>query len=922
MSLEITRGYLRARLIIVLIAFFVALTAGTAFMLYMLEQEKAKVRFGAALGTMAELSSDLLNSSAKLENSAQIYSLSMNAAGHGSKQENLAANRLVELEAAKGDFSDRIRRLTHLFHALQWSADGDITVGESERLTAEETGDALYKPDAALSSIVRHIEGRRMPDAIRPMWAGNEQINLKRDIGEVISLSNRLDLYRDLTGSTAKRTFLQLNNLADERIKPGLSLTLDRLHADMIVSYFDLQKMLGTSATAMAVFSLIIAIMVLLPMARRIAESHQQLSDTNEKFEAALERAESSDRAKSEFLANMSHEIRTPMNGVLGMAELLAKTDLDTRQQTFTEVIVKSGNALLTIINDILDFSKIDAGQLELDPAPFRLSEAVEDVAALVSAHVAEKDLELIVRIDPGLPTHVVGDIGRLRQILTNMLGNAVKFTEQGHVLINVSGRDMTETAGGGKNVELTFSVEDTGVGIPEDKLRAVFEKFAQVDSSSTRRHEGTGLGLAIATRLVRLMGGELQLKSSVGEGTTFWFDVQLPVHKARSTEKALPVDVSDARILIVDDNAVNREILIEQLASWNFDCSAAASGAEGLQKLADGLADGSPIDCVILDYQMPEMNGEQVARAIRDDTETEAIPIILLTSVDQADFNRFISDTRISACLTKPARASALFDTLIGVLQTDRQGRHASHSDDVETPAGPINQGDEPVAAFADEPEESLIDDTAHITPEAAPEAFIDSESEPETSNRLAAEDAPAGAEDEPSMTAGRLAAMAARMRQERDDTPETAASTDRTTKDRPPFDERLDVLVAEDNEVNQMVFTEILDGTGLNYLIVGNGKRAVDLHTKRKPGIILMDVSMPEMNGLEATRTIREVESDSPDRHTPIIGVTAHALKGDRERCINAGMDDYVTKPVSPEKLGDVIDRWLHKKGKALAS
>ena len=367
MSLEITREYLRARLVVVMVAFFVALTVGTAFMLYMLEQEKTKVRFGAALGTMAELSSDLLNSSAKLEGSAQIYSMSMNSGGHGSTQENLAMKRLNELQSAKQDFSDRIRRLTHLFHALQWSSDGDITVGESERLTAEETGDALFKPDAALSYIVRHIQGRQMPDAIRPMWTGNEQINLKRDIGEVISLSNRLDLYHDLTGSTAKRTFLQLNNLADERIKPGLTLTLDRLHGDMITSYFDLQKMLGSSAAAMAVFSLFIAILVLLPMARRVAESHRQLSETNEKFESALGRAESSDRAKSEFLANMSHEIRTPMNGVLGMAELLAKTDLDTRQQTFTEVIVKSGNALLTIINDILDFSKIDAGQLELD---------------------------------------------------------------------------------------------------------------------------------------------------------------------------------------------------------------------------------------------------------------------------------------------------------------------------------------------------------------------------------------------------------------------------------------------------------------------------------------------------------------------------------------------------------------------------
>src|SRR5690606_7755642 len=266
------------------------------------------------------------------------------------------------------------------------------------------------------------------------------------------------------------------------------------------------------------------------------------------------------------FLANMSHEIRTPMNGVLGMAELLVRTELDARQRTFADVILKSGTALLTIINDILDFSKIDAGQLSLDPAPFRLAEAIEDVATLVSSRAVEKALELIVRVDPAMPPVVVGDVGRIRQIVTNLVGNGVKFTERGHVLVDVGGRVESGVA------HVTVRVEDTGIGIPEAMLKTVFEKFSQVDSSSTRRHEGTGLGLAIASRLVSLMGGEMGVESTLGQGSAFWFSVPLPVHEDMEPARPVPVDVSGARVLVIDDNAVNRDILVEQLRSWKFD--------------------------------------------------------------------------------------------------------------------------------------------------------------------------------------------------------------------------------------------------------------------------------------------------------------------------------------------------------------
>ncbi len=572
----------------------------------------------------------------------------------------------------------------------------------------------------------------------------------------------------------------------------------------------------------------IVAFWIFRPMEKAIRRAFAESA-------ASLYKAETADRAKSEFLANMSHEIRTPMNGVLGMAELLAKTDLTPRQKTFTDVIVKSGNALLTIINDILDFSKINAGQLTLDPAPFRLTEAIEDVATLVSARVAEKNLELIVRVDPRLPAFVVGDAGRLRQIVTNLLGNAVKFTEKGHVLIDVGGETIDGV------VHLKVRVEDTGIGIPAEKLQSVFEKFAQVDGSSTRRHEGTGLGLAIAARLVDLMGGKIGVESEIGRGSVFWFAVPLPEHQAEASDEIVPVDVTGARVLVIDDNPVNREILLEQLRSWSFDCAAAESGAVGLAFLDRACQLGASVDCIILDYQMPGMNGADVARAIASDSRLSGIPVVLLTSVDQVDFGRMIIDFGIAAHLTKPARSAVLLGTVISAVQKAR------------SQVGKARFVREPLAPPA---------------PAAAPPAFT--------------------------VIRG-PATLASAM-------PEQSASPGGP----------IDILIAEDNEVNQLVFGQILNGLGLSYRIAANGRTALEMYRALRPRLVLMDVSMPEMNGYEATRAIRAEEAPH-GRHTPIIGVTAHALKGDRDKCIEAGMDDYLPKPVSPDRLGAKIGTWL---------
>ncbi|MBX4888289.1 response regulator [Rhizobium bangladeshense] len=544
------------------------------------------------------------------------------------------------------------------------------------------------------------------------------------------------------------------------------------------------------------------------------------LKSREEELRQLLSRAEAADRAKSEFLANMSHEIRTPMNGVLGMAELLAKTNLDTRQKTFIDIIVKSGNALLTIINDILDFSKIDARQMTLRKAAFDITEAVEDVATLLSSHAAEKNIELLVRAAPDLPAAVIGDAGRFRQIVTNLVGNAVKFTERGHVFVDVG----FETVAGGE-ILASIRIEDTGIGIPKDKLASVFDKFSQVDASSTRRHEGTGLGLAITAGLVDLFGGYINVESEWGKGSVFTVNLPFAVAAARLEPKPLPINVQGARILVVDDNEVNRRILTEQLSLWGFDGVAAEGGGTGLAILEAAADLGVTVDAVVLDYHMPDMNGADVARRLRADPRFVELPIIFLTSMDISGTEKEFAALNGHAHLMKPARANVLRNTMVEVVRASR-----------------VKQ------SFASE---STRPQAQAVVPEPVPQ------------------------------TRG------------------------------PEF---IDVLVAEDNEVNQIVFTQILQATDLSFLVVANGEQAVAAWARHKPGIIMMDVSMPVMNGHEAARTIREKEKGQGHR-VPIIGVTAHALESDREACLDAGMDDYMSKPISPELLEEKIRQWLGK-------
>lgn len=552
------------------------------------------------------------------------------------------------------------------------------------------------------------------------------------------------------------------------------------------------------------------------------------LKSREDELRQLVTRAELADKAKSEFLANMSHEIRTPMNGVLGMAELLAKSNLDTRQKTFIDIMVKSGNALLTIINDILDFSKIDAGQMTLRNVAFSPVEAIEDIATLLSARAAEKDIELVVRGAANMPGAVMGDAGRFRQIVTNLVGNAVKFTDRGHVLI-----DLASNADDEGGVEIVIRVEDTGAGIPVEKMESIFEKFSQVDASSTRRHEGTGLGLAITEGLARLFGGTLTVTSEVGSGSVFTARLPMALAVASLPARVVPAKTVRARILVVDTHDISRKASHDMLLDWGFDATAVGSEAEALAVLAAASHMGVSVDAILLDYR-PDHSSDFV-QSLRDGAATAGISVIVLTSMNLPADDRLLSSQDIQAHLMKPVRADLLRETVAEVLRTRRGGR---------TP---------PPAQGADE------DKVRALRPHAAPGAIA-------------------------------------------------------------PQDDVLDVLVAEDNEVNQILFTQMLMASGLRFRLVNNGQEAVEVFRQSRPGMILMDISMPVMDGLQASRAIRDIESGTGHR-VPIVAVTAHVLEGDREECLAAGVDDYLAKPISVEKLEEKLDHWL-KRNKAPAA
>ncbi len=686
------------------------------------------------------------------------------------------------------------------------------------------------------------------------------------------------------------------------------------------------------------------------------------LTDVTE-IEGARIAAEAAQKSKAEFLANMSHEIRTPMNGIIGMTDLLSRSTLEPRQTHFVNTINKCGNALMKIINDILDYSKIEAGQAKIDAAPFVLRESLEDVTTLLSNTAAEKGLDLLVRYRPELPSTFVGDIGRMRQVMTNLVGNALKFTSEGHVLVDVSGEVEGDVA------RLVIRVEDTGIGIPEDQIDKVFEKFRQVDGSASRQYEGTGLGLSISANLIEMMGGTITAESTVGEGSVFTVRLDLPVAEDATPKRFVPAEIVGSKVLVVDDNPVNRDILSEQLAYWKCQCATVDGAEKGLSVLRKARAKNVAVDLIILDYQMPGMNGEAFFEALRADAELRSIPVLMLTSINDDDIERRLMKAGMRAILTKPAPSDLLLDTIstclndaqfasIG-LEVDTVGEDDAVAAFRQNAERPLSEAVPPAAAKTGAKEgllraigsaepEAIAQETAQAPAKTAEDTSADGDKAPgrrrvpssavaqrrpfrvEAVTESAVSDAMAATSEEIDMPD--LKGLELSDIEQADDSPVESAiakigepvalvSGDAPEEDTSEGDDGdaagaedapLDILVAEDNETNQNYIEYILDDFDVEYAIAENGRIAVDYWTARNPSIVFMDVSMPGMNGYDATARIRELEKEMGRDHTPIVALTAHNLSGDREQCLAAGMDDYLSKPVSVDNIRDMLAKW----------